>query len=43
MSDMTSSKWFSCYGLNFVHGFGGRGRESEVTAETSGDEIARRV
>ncbi len=40
MSDVTLSKWFSRYGLNFVQGFGGRGRESEATAETSGDEIA---
>ncbi len=41
MSDVTSSKWFSSYGLNFIQGFGGRG--SEVMAETSGDEIARRA
>ncbi len=43
MSDVTSSKWFARYGLNFVQGFGGRGRETEVMAETSGDEIARRA
>ncbi len=41
MSDVTSSKWFARYGLNFVQGV--RGRESEVTAETSGDEIARKA
>ncbi len=43
MSDVMSSKWFAHYGSNFLQGVCGRGRESEVTAETSGDEIARRA
>ncbi len=43
MSNVTSSEGLASYGLDLVSGLRDRSRESELPAEISGDEIARRT